>query len=62
MPCCLRFGRDGATLLAAGGRGAQSGRVVLFDVRMGNRIAMIGQEMDVVLAADVSAEMANWWH
>jgi WD40 repeat protein len=56
VPYCLRFSRDGATLLAAGGRGVQSGKVVLFDVRTGNRIAVIGQETDVVLAADVSAD------
>jgi WD40 repeat protein len=55
VPFCLRFSRDGAILLAAGGRGAQSGVVVLFDVRTGNRIAVVGQEMDVVLAADISA-------
>ena len=55
VPYCLRFSRDGATLLAAGGRAVQSGKVVLFDVRTGNRIAVIGQEMDVVLAADVSS-------
>ena len=55
VPYCLRFSRDGAILLAAGGRGAQSGSVALFDVRTGNRIALIGQEMDVVLAADISA-------
>jgi WD40 repeat protein len=29
---------------------------VLFDVRTGNRIAVIGQEMDVVLAAEISAD------
>ena len=56
VPYCLRFSRDGATLLAAGGRGVQSGKVVLFDVRTGDRIAVIGQETDVVLAADVSAD------
>jgi hypothetical protein len=56
VPYCLRFSRDGATLLAAGGKGVQSGKVVLFDVRTGNRIAVIGQETDVVLAADVTAD------
>ena len=56
IPYCLRFSRDGATLLAAGGKDVQSGKVVLFDVRTGNRIAVIGQEMDVVLAADLTAD------
>jgi len=56
VPYVLHFSRNGATLLAAGGKGVQSGKGVLFDVRTGNRIAAIGQEMDVVLAADVSAD------
>jgi WD40 repeat protein len=52
----LRFSRDGAILLAAGGKGVQSGKVVLFDVRTGKRLATLGNEMDIVLAADVSAD------
>jgi WD40 repeat protein len=56
VPYALRFSRDGATLLAAGGRGAQSGKVVLFDIRTGNRLAVLGDERDSVLAADVSAD------
>ena len=56
VPYCLRFSRNGATLLAGGGRAVQSGKVVLFDVLTGNRIAVIGQESDVVLAADLSAD------
>jgi WD40 repeat protein len=56
IPYTLRFSRDGATLLAAGGKGVQSGKVVLFDVATGKRLAVIGQEMDVVLAADLSAD------
>ncbi|MDR3703847.1 MAG: hypothetical protein P4L56_29630 [Candidatus Sulfopaludibacter sp.] len=56
IPYVLRFSRDGATLLAGGGKGVQSGKVVLFDVKSGKRLAAIGQEMDVVLAADVTAD------
>ncbi len=56
IPYTLRFSRDGATLLAAGGKGVQSGKVVLYDVKTGNRLAALGQEPDVVLAADVSAD------
>jgi WD40 repeat protein len=50
----LRFSRDGEVLLAAGGRGAEHGIVVLFDVRSGERIAEIGEEIDSVLTADIS--------
>jgi len=56
IPYALRFSRDGATLLAAGGRGVQSGEAVLFDVRSGQRVATLGHETDVVLAADISAD------
>ncbi len=56
IPYCLRFSRDGATLLAAGGKSVQSGKVALFDVRSGKRLATIGNETDIVLAADLSAE------
>ena len=50
----LRFSRNGTLLLAGGGRGGQSGRVVVFDVRSGKRVFEIGAEPDVVLAADIS--------
>jgi len=52
----IRFSRNGSLLLVAGGRGAFSGRVVLFDVKTGDRVAEIGEEVDSVLAADVSAD------
>ncbi|MBC8289547.1 MAG: hypothetical protein H8E37_04435, partial [Planctomycetes bacterium] len=37
-----------------GGRPVESGRVVLFDVRTGKRLAETGDEIDAVLAADLS--------
>ncbi|MEZ6055506.1 MAG: c-type cytochrome domain-containing protein [Planctomycetaceae bacterium] len=55
-PHVLRFSRDGAVLMVAGGRPVQSGRVVLFDVRTGKRLAEIGDEVDAVLAADISPD------
>ncbi len=54
----LKFSRDGSVLLAAGGRGGASGKVVLFDVKTGNRITEVGDELDVVLAADVSSDLS----
>jgi hypothetical protein len=56
IPYCLRFSRDGATLLAGGGKGVQLGIVALFDVRTGKRLATVGKELDIVLAADLSAD------
>jgi hypothetical protein len=56
IPYVLRFSRDGATLLAGGGRSVQSGSVVLYDVATRQRRTTIGQESDIVLAADISAD------
>jgi WD40 repeat protein len=56
IPYCLRFSRDGSTLLAAGGKGVQTGKVALYDVRTGSRIATIGNETDIVLAADIGSD------
>jgi hypothetical protein len=52
----LRFSADDRTLLAAGGIGAESGKVVLFDAMTWRRLATLGDELDVVLAADLSPD------
>jgi hypothetical protein len=52
----LKFSRDGGLLLASGGRGGQSGRVVAWDVKSGKRLFEIGKEYDVALAADISPD------
>jgi WD40 repeat protein len=52
----LRFSRNGEMLLAAGGKPVQSGKAVLFDVRTGNRVATVGDERDLILAADLSPD------
>lgn len=52
----LKFSRDGSLLLAAGGRGAHSGSVSLYDVKTGKRVAEFGDETDSVLAADISSD------
>ena len=52
----LKFSRDGLWLLAGGGRASHSGKVVLWDVKSGKRVAEVGSEYDVVLAADVSPD------
>lgn len=51
----VKFSRNGSLLLAAGGRGAHSGRVVLYDVATSKRVAEIGDEVESVLAADVTS-------
>jgi hypothetical protein len=52
----LRFTRDGGILLAAGGRAAQKGLAVAFDVATGERLFEVGGEYDVVLSADISPD------
>lgn len=52
----LRFSASGKLLLAAGGEHVESGRAVVFDLASGNRVAEIGDESDVVLAADISPD------
>jgi WD40 repeat protein/mono/diheme cytochrome c family protein len=58
-PNVLRFSRDGAVLVVAGGRPVELGKVVLFDVKTGKRLATIGDEVDSVLAADLSADQRS---
>lgn len=55
-PQVIRFSRDGAVLMVAGGKPVHAGRVVLFDIRSGERLAEIGDEVDTVLAADLSPD------
>lgn len=54
VPHVVRFSRDGSVLMAAGGQAVKSGKVVLFDVKSGKRLTAIGDEIDAVLAADLS--------
>ncbi|HET7720995.1 MAG TPA: WD40 repeat domain-containing protein, partial [Acidimicrobiales bacterium] len=55
-PHVLKFSRNGGLLLAGGGRGGQSGKVVVWDVKSGDQIIEVGNEQDAVLAADISAD------
>lgn len=59
QPQILKFSRDGSLLLVGGGRGGAEGKVVLFDVKTGQRKAELGQEFDAVLAADISPDLAR---
>ncbi len=55
----LRFSRDGSTLLAGGGRGGYAGCAVLYDVRTGQRLVKVGDELDAVLTADVNNDLTR---
>jgi WD40 repeat protein len=55
-PQALRFSRDGSLVVVAGGHSAASGNAAVFDVKSGARVATIGEEVDAVLAADISPD------
>jgi len=55
-PQVLKFSRNGGLLLAGGGRGGQSGKAVVWDIKTGEQIIEVGNEQDTVLAADISAD------
>jgi len=55
-PHVVRFSRGGGLVLAGGGVGAGSGRVVVWNVKTGRRVRAVGDEGDAVLAADISPD------
>src|SRR5579871_5481879 len=59
LPTVLKFSRNGTLLLAAGGRGGQSGKAVVWSVKTGEKIIEVGDESDSVLAADISADQTQ---
>ncbi len=56
VPYVLKFSRTGDLLLAAGGRGGASGRAIVWNIKTGERVIEVGDELDAVLAADISAD------
>jgi len=59
QPWDLKFSRSGKLLLAAGGHGAKSGRVVIWNIESGERVTTLGEEYDTVLAADISPDQSS---
>lgn len=58
VPRVVRFSRDGSLVLVAGGRHSAAGSASLFDVKTGARLVTIGDELDIVLAADISVDLS----
>lgn len=52
----LKFSKNGSLLVAGGGQGSALGRVVVWNVKTGERIIQVGEETDSVLAADISPD------
>lgn len=59
IPQVLRFNRDGGYLLVAGGTHSSMGTASLYDVRNGQRLLSVGDELDVVFGADVNDSMTR---
>jgi len=55
----LKFSQDGTWLVAAGGIPGETGKVVLFEVATGARIAEFDEERDAVLTVSLSTDR-NW--
>jgi len=54
----LSFSRNGEILLAGGGRGGESGSVLMFNARTGELIDQVGEERDTILTADLSSDQS----
>jgi WD40 repeat protein len=59
QPHILKFSRNGSLLLAGGGHGGASGKVVVFDIATGERQIEVGDEYDIVLGADISPDQTQ---
>ena len=57
-PVEVTFSHNGKLLLASGGVGAKSGRVVIWDVATGNHLMTLGREYDTILAADLRPDQS----
>lgn len=59
IPQVLQFSSDGAYLLVAGGTHASKGTASIYDVRTGERILAVGDELDTVFGADTNDSMSS---
>ena len=57
-PNVVKFSRNGKLLLAGGGTGGRTGKVYVWDVTTGEKVIEVGDELDAVLAADISADQS----
>ena len=55
-PADAKFSRNGRLLIVGGGRGAHTGKAAVWDITTGERILTVGEDLDTVLAADISSD------
>ncbi len=54
----LKFSRNGSLLLAGGGTSSSTGKVIVFNIANGERVFEIGDELDAIMGADISADQS----
>ncbi|TWU55239.1 c-type cytochrome domain-containing protein [Rubripirellula reticaptiva] len=55
----LKFSRDGSFLIAGGGEHGVNGIVAVYDVKTGERVAVVGDELDTVFGGDANDSMTR---
>ncbi len=55
----LRFSRDGRFLIAGGGAHSVLGIAAVYEIETGNRVASVGDELDIVFDADCNDDMSR---
>ena len=59
VPQSIGFSQDGSYLLIAGGTHGSKGMAALYDVKTGNRVTSVGDELDTVFGADVNENITK---
>jgi len=59
IPQVLTFSVDGGYLLAAGGTHSAKGVASVYDVKTGERVIQVGDELDTVFGADVNDDLSK---
>ncbi len=54
QPESIRFSRNGSLMLIGGGKPGATGKVLVWDAVKGRRVAVVGDEVDSVLASDIN--------
>ena len=59
IPQVLQFSMDGGYLMVAGGAHASKGVASVYNVKTGERLLMVGDELDTVFGADVNNDLTR---
>ncbi len=59
IPQTIQFSLDGAYLVVAGGTHALQGKAAVYNVKTGERIVTVGNELDSVFGADINDNMSQ---